>query len=252
MILAQRAAAIALALLLPAAASAQSSSSQSLLACHKFTKDVIAAPEPREAAAPLRRFDEIKRAVKTVHYRALYLGDSITQLWDPTIWRENMVRRGVLNAGVSGDRTEHLVWRLDHGNLDGPPPRVAIVLIGTNDIGHGRSVEDAAEGIRAVLLKLRVREPATRILLLGLWPRGASPLDPFRKKVEAVNELIRTCGDNKTVYYADIGGALLDARGDLSHAISPDLLHFTAEGYARIAPLLDRVLDPLLAMPAAG
>jgi lysophospholipase L1-like esterase len=245
MILAQRAAAIALAVmipvLLPGAASAQS-----LVACRPFTQDVIAAPEPREAAGPLRRFEAIKRAVKTEPYRALYLGDSITEGWDPTIWKENMARRGVLNAGVSGDRTEHLVWRLDHGNLDGPPPKVAIVMIGTNDIGHGRSVEVAAEGVRAVLLKLRVREPATRILLLGLWPRGASPSDPFRKKVEAVNKLIETCGDSKTVFYADIGGVLLDARGELTHAISPDLLHFTAAGYARIAPLLDHLLDPLL------
>jgi lysophospholipase L1-like esterase len=244
MILAQRAAAIALAVLIPTAASAQS-----LVACHKFTDDVIAAPEPREAAAPLKRFDEIKQWVKAEHYRALYLGDSITQLWDPALWRANMAPRGVLNAGVSGDRSEHLVWRLDHGNLDGPPPHVAIVMIGTNDIGHGRSVEDAAEGIRAVLIKLRVREPTTRILLLGLWPRGATPSDPFRKKAEAVNKLIQRCGDNKTVFYADIGGVLLDARGELTRAISPDLLHFTAAGYARIAPLLDRLLDPLLAMP---
>ncbi|HEX3881647.1 MAG TPA: GDSL-type esterase/lipase family protein [Stellaceae bacterium] len=248
MILAQRAAAIAFAVLFPVLIS-DGASAQSLVACHKFTDDVIAAPEPREAAAPLKRFDEIKQWVKAEHYRALYLGDSITQLWDPALWRANMAPRGVLNAGVSGDRSEHLVWRLDHGNLDGPPPKVAIVLIGTNDIGHGRSVEDAAEGIRAVLIKLRVREPTTRILLLGLWPRGATPSDPFRKKVEAVNKLIQSCGDNKTVFYADIGGVLLDARGDLTRAISPDLLHFTAAGYARIAPLLDRLLDPLLAMP---
>jgi lysophospholipase L1-like esterase len=247
MILAQRAAAIAFAVMLPVAASAQS-----LVACHQFTKDVIAAPEPREAAAPIKRFEEIKQAVKTQPYRALYLGDSITQLWDPRIWQENMTPRGVLNAGVSGDRTEHLVWRLDHGNLDGPPPKVAIVLIGTNDIGHGRSVEDAAEGVRAVLLKLRVREPATRILLLGLWPRGASPIDPLRRKVAAVNDLIQTCGGDKTVFYADLGGVLLDSRGELSRAISPDLLHFSAAGYIRIAPLLDRLLDPLLAMPPAG
>ena len=248
MILAQRAAAIAAAVLIPLAV-AGGASAQSLVACHKFTDDVIAAPEPREAATPLKRFDEIKQWVKTEHYHALYLGDSITQLWDPALWRANMATRGVLNAGVSGDRSEHLVWRLDHGNLDGPPPKVAIVLIGTNDIGHGRSVEDAAEGVRAVLIKLRVREPTTRILLLGLWPRGATPSDPFRKKVEAVNKLIQTCGDNKTVFYADIGGVLLDARGELTRDISPDLLHFTAAGYARIAPLLDRLLDPFLAMP---
>ena len=248
MILAQRAAAIGVAVLILLLISG-SASAQSLVACHKFTDDVIAAPEPREAAGPLKRFEDIKQSVKARHYRALYLGDSITQMWDPELWRENMAPRGVLNAGVSGDRTEHLVWRLDHGNLDGPPPKVAIVMIGTNDIGHGRSVEDAAEGVRAVLLKLRVREPTTRILLLGLWPRGATPNDPLRKRVAAVNTLIQSCGDNRSVFYADIGGVLLDAHGELTRNISPDLLHFTAAGYARIAPLLDRLLDPLLAMP---
>ena len=248
MSLARPAAAIAIAVLAALAAAAPTWA-QNVVACPKFTQDVLPAPEPREAAAPLGRFEQIKNWVKNLPYRGLFLGDSITQLWSPAYWNETLGRRGVLNAGVSGDRTEHLLWRLDHGNLDGPPPKVALVLIGTNDIGHGRSVEDAAEGIRAVLVKLRVRRPSTRIMLLGLWPRGATPSDPLRKKVVEVNRLIEKCGDNKSVFYADIGGVLLDVRGDLTRDISPDLLHFSAAGYARIAPPLARLLDPLLNMP---
>ena len=245
MSLARHAAAIAIAVL-TALLGIAPAEAQEVVACRKFTQDVLAAPEPREAKDPVQRFEQIKNWVKTQPYQALFLGDSLTQLWNPEIWRDNLGRRGVLNAGVSGDRTEHLLWRLDHGNLDGPPPRVAIVLIGTNDLAHGLLPEDAAEGIRAVLIKLRVRLPTTRILLLGLWPRGATPSDPLRQKTLVVNRMIETCADNKFVFYADIGGVLLDVRGELSRTISPDLLHFSPAGYARLAPPLDRLLDPLL------
>ena len=127
-----------------------------------------------------------------------------------------MQPRGVLNAGISGDETENLLWRLQNGNLEGPPPALAIMLIGINDLtysGSPRSPELAAEGIRANLLYLRRRLPDTRILLLGLLPRGASPDSELRRKVIAVNQLISSCADRRAVFYADIGGALLDAQG---------------------------------------
>jgi lysophospholipase L1-like esterase len=158
-----------------------------------------------------------------------------------------MMPRGVLDAGVSGDRTEHLLWRLQHGNLSGPPPAAVVLLIGTNDLGYGRPPEDAAEGIRANLLQLRQRLPGARILLLGLWPREESPEARLRRATVAVNQLIRKCGDNGAVVYADIGGALLDPAGRLIPEISPDHLHFTALGYARLAPRLDALIDRLLA-----
>jgi beta-glucosidase len=244
-----RHAAVAAAVVLAALIGIAPAQAQATLACGRFTPDVLVAPEPREAASPVKRFQEIDAAVKTQPYDALFLGDSLTERWDPTLWRENLARRGVLNAGVNGDRTEHLIWRLDHGNLAGPPPRVAIVLIGTNDLAAGRDAADAAEGVRTVLTRLLSRWPHTRILLLGLWPRGATPADRLRQKVGQVNDKIQHCGDNESVYYADIGGVLLDYRGELSRAIAPDLLHPSAAGYARLTPVLDRLLDPLLRMP---
>src|SRR4029079_15376803 len=129
-----------------------------------------------------------------------------------------------------GDRTEHLLWRLKHGNLAGPPPSGFIVLIGTNDLtngGRGRPPELAAEGIRANLLYLRQQLPNTRILLLGLLPRSASPDAGLRRTVAAVNQLIQSCGDNRTIVYADLGGLLLDSQGRLTPAIAPDQLHFS-------------------------
>jgi lysophospholipase L1-like esterase len=221
------------------------------LPCGQFTQDVLAAPEPREARWPVQRFEKINAAIKTERYRVLFLGDSITERFPtdaPDVWREHMLPRGVLNAGVSGDRTEHLLWRLQHGNLAGPPPTGVVLLIGTNDLtngGQGRPPEVVAEGIRANLVYLSQRLPRTRILLLGLWPRGESPDARLRRETLAVNRLIEKCGGGRTIDYADIGGVLLDPTGKLTGEISPDHLHFSALGYARLAPKLDALIDGL-------
>ena len=218
---------------------------QAPLRCGPFTQDVLAAPEPREARWPVQRFESINATVTTQPYRVLFLGDSLTEGFDAEVWRQHMVPRGVFNAGVSGDRTEHLLWRLPHGNLAGPPPKAVVLLIGTNDIGHGRPPEAAAEGIRANLQYLRRHLPQARILLLGLWPRDAYPDGRLRRGTVAVNRLIQRCGDNGAVVYADIGGELLDTEGRLTPEISPDRLHFSGLGYARLAPKLDALIDRL-------
>jgi N-acetylglucosamine-6-sulfatase len=153
----------------------------------------------------------------------------------------------VLNAGVGGDRTDHLRWRLEHGHLDGPPPHGAVLLIGTNDLGHEWPPDLVAEGIRATLLELRQRVPGTAILLLGLWPREDIPRIGERHEIAAVNRMIETCADGLAIRYADLGPLLLEPDGRLSARISPDRLHFNAQGYARIAPALDRALDYMLA-----
>lgn len=217
------------------------------LVCGPFTAQPLAAPAPRTARWPVHRFQEINARVRAQPYRVLFFGDSITEDFNKEVWRQNLAPRGVLNAGVSGDNTEHLLWRLEHGNLAGPPPTGVILLIGTNDVGHGRPPALAAEGVRADLLYLRRHLPRARILLLGLWPREASPEARLRRATVAVNRLISRCGGGHRVVYADIGGVLLDARGRLDHAISHDFLHFTRKGYERLAPRLDALVDALVA-----
>jgi lysophospholipase L1-like esterase len=222
---------------------------QPTLPCAAFTSAAPPRPAPRVAAWPVKRFEAVNEQVRNTPHRVLFLGDSLTERFPndaPRVWREHMQPRGVLNAGVSGDRTENLLWRLRNGNLDGRPPALIVLLIGTNDLaydGPPRSPELAAEGIRANLLYLRQRLPDTPILLLGLLPRGASPASGLRHKVAAVNRLISRCTDRRSVFYADIGGALLDAQGRLTAEVSPDRLHFSAIGYARLAPLLDSLID---------
>ncbi|MBV9829628.1 MAG: hypothetical protein JO001_28745 [Alphaproteobacteria bacterium] len=219
------------------------------LRCRPFSNEPVAAPTPRTAQSAVDRFEKIKAAVTAESYRVLFLGDSITERFDDTVWREDMMPRGVLNSGVNGDRTENLLWRMQHGNLDGQPPTGVVVLIGTNDLtngGEGRSPEATADGIRANLEYLRQRLPRARIVLLGLYPRSISPEARLRRGTVAVNQLIRECGDDVWIKYADIGTILLEPDGRLSPTISPDALHFTEAGYRRLAPRLNPLIDWLL------
>jgi len=216
------------------------------LRCGHFTQTELPSPSPRQNGHARARFDEINAAVKNQPYRVLFFGDSITEGFDEGVWREHLAPRGVQNAGIGGDRTDHLQWRLEHGNLDGPTPQGIVLLIGTNDLGYGRPVDAAAEGIRANLLKLRQRVPGAAILLLGLWPRDDVPRIVERHEIAAVNRLIETCSDGTTIRYANLGPLLLEPDGRLSPQISPDRLHFTAQGYARLAPALDRDIDAML------
>jgi lysophospholipase L1-like esterase len=223
---------------------------QSPLRCGPFTEAELDPPEPREARWPVQEFEKINAAVKTQPYRVLFFGDSLTERFAtdaPELWHRHMEPRGVLNAGVSGDRTEHLLWRLQHGNLDGPPPAGVMVLIGTNDLTHDRSPEIVAEGVRSDLLYLRQRLPAARIGLLGLWPRAMWPDAPLRAAIAAVNRLIKNCGDDRAVFYADIGGVLVDPGGRLTPEVAPDRLHLSPLGYSRLLPALDALIDRLLA-----
>jgi lysophospholipase L1-like esterase len=227
-------------------ASGGSACATEILRCPRFDQGELPGPAPSAYPSALERVERISRAVKSTPHSVLFLGDSLTELWDGSVWEHYLAPRGGLNAGVSGDRTDNLLWRLERGNLAGPQPKAVVLLIGTNDLASGRSPTQTADGIRANLEILRQRFPETHILLLGLLPREEAPSAPLRIEVTRVNQLIRNCADNQHVFYAEIGDALLAGDGLLSAAISPDRLHFTAQGYALLAARLEPELDRLL------
>ena len=219
---------------------------QAPLRCGPFMQGELSPPTPRQNGHARARFEQINTAAKTQPHRVLFLGDSLTEGFDHEVWEQHMAPRGVLNAGIGGDRTDHLRWRLEHGNLDGPPPQAVVLLIGTNDLGYERPTEVAAEGVRATLLQLRRRMPGAEILLLGLLPREDIPRIVERHEIAAVNRMIESCADGGAIRYADLGRFLLGPDGRLLPQISPDRLHFNTQGYARLAPALDSAIDGLL------
>lgn len=181
----------------------------------------------------------------------LMVGDSITHGWEDdggSIWDQHYASRNALNIGFGGDRTEHVIWRLQNGAIDDIQPRLAVLMIGTNNAGH-RQEDPAgtAAGIARILDELRLRLPETKVLLLGVFPRGATRDDPLRQINNGVNEIIRDFADEERVWYLDLADVFLDEDGVLSTDIMPDLLHPKLEGYRRWAeamePTIARLMD---------
>jgi lysophospholipase L1-like esterase len=181
----------------------------------------------------------------------LFVGDSITEWWshEPELWEEYYGRRRAANFGIAGDGTEHVLWRIDDGGLDGLSPRVVVLLIGTNNISYD-TPEAVASGVAAVVVRLRRKLPQAQILLLGLFPRAPSPRHPLRLRLNGVNERIARLDDGKNVHYLDIGRTFLDSDGRLSSSIMPDYLHLSREGYRRWAEAIEPTLRALLGEPA--
>jgi beta-glucosidase len=138
-----------------------------------------------------------------------------------------------------------VLWRLDHGNIDGISPKVAVVMIGTNNSGANTS-EEIADGVTAIAEKLRAKLPETKVLLLGIFPRGPDTNDPRRKVNEGANERIAKLADDKMVYYLDIGPVFLNEDGTLSREVMPDLLHLNEPSYRRWAEAIEPKLAELL------
>lgn len=212
------------------------------LSCGGFA-DIALAPQPRELTRPPERLTEIGAAARMQSFPVVFLGDSLTQRWDREIWGRYFAPLPALNAGVGGDRTDHLLARLENGILDDQRSGLIVLLIGTNDLTYGRSPAIVAEGIRTVLLDLRRHLPNSLLLLQALWPRDDRP--GMRESAEEVNRLISRC-DGGAVLYTDFGAALLDASGQLSApAYKPDRLHLNRSGYERISPPIRRKLDEI-------
>lgn len=180
----------------------------------------------------------------------LLIGDSITQGWDGEgrrIWDSYYGRRGAVNLGFSGDRTEHVLWRLTHGEIEGITPKLVVVMIGTNNTGARHDPpEETAKGIQTILTVLRTNLPASKILLLGVFPRNASSDDPLRRLNTAVNDRIRAYTDNQHVFFLDLSRHFLDDQGRLSPALMPDYLHLSGQGYQVWADGMEDLIRTLL------
>lgn len=191
------------------------------------------------------------KAPERANARLVFLGDSITHGWEnggKAVWKETYAPLGALDLGYSADRTEHVIWRLENGELDGLSPDAVIVMIGTNNTGHRKdSPEAIAAGVRKICELIQAKLPKTRILLLGIFPRGATVKDALRVNNAKADELVAKLADNKTIFFASLNDAFLAADGTLSNDIMPDLLHPNARGYQiwadAMAPHLKKVLN---------
>ncbi len=177
----------------------------------------------------------------------IFIGDSITQGWETkakSVWETYYGHRHAFNLGFSGDRTEHVLWRLDHGEIEGQTPKLVVIMLGTNNTGHRKDPpEHTAEGIRLILERLRNRMPEAKVLLLAVFPREERPDGELRRLNDRLNELLQSLADGQRVVFLDINRELLQPDGTLSRDIMPDLLHPNEQGYRIWA----RAMEPTLA-----
>lgn len=197
------------------------------------------------------RFDKKLEEAKTAKCDILFIGDSITDFWGKrgtTLWNDTYVSRNAINMGYSGDQTSHVLWRIDNGEMTSFQPKVAVLMIGTNNALHqkGGSPQQTAEGIRAIIDRIRAKSPKTKVLLLGIFPRGANSQDRWRLVNDKVNAIISKYHDGDKVHYLDISSAFLDNKGNLSRKLMPDLLHPNAHGYKVWAKAMEPKLKQLL------
>lgn len=197
---------------------------------------VATTPIPRQEEWWKTRHQRVNAFVKQNKVDLIFIGDSITHGWDgpgQEIWDKYYAKRNAVNLGFSGDQTSHVLWRLENGNIDGISPKLAVIMIGTNNAGHGegQSPEQIFDGVKAIVDKVRTKLPAVKILLLAIFPRGEDANDRVRKVNTAANAMIAKLANNNTVFHLDIGPHFVSSDGKLNKDIMPDLLHPNLKGY---------------------
>lgn len=198
------------------------------------------------------------RQAKTSGAEVIFLGDSHTQGWTTTgraAWEKHLAPLKAAAFGIGGDGTENLLWRLDHGLLDGlaTPPKVVVVLIGANNLIRGvNSTEEVMDGTRAVVEKLRSKVPQARLLVLGALPMGAELSDANRQRGMEFNVLAATLKEWNQVDFLNPGTKLLRRDGrPMEGVLQEDLIHLTAKGYDLMAAGIAPAVVELLKAPAA-
>jgi len=177
----------------------------------------------------------------------LFIGDSITHGWDAGLWAEHFAKYGAFNLGIGGDRTEHVLWRIENGALKNLSPKVTVLMIGTNNTGQeeGQPAAETIQGISAILDELNDRLPDTQVILHAIFPRGATTEDPKRIVNAEINKALPALAAEKGAEFLDINHLFLEHDGTLPRNIMPDLLHPKKEGYrlwvTGLKPSLDRL-----------
>ncbi len=197
----------------------------------------------------LRRHAELNALARRGDIDLVFLGDSITQLWTEAgreVWNKYYGRRKAANFGMSGDRTQHVLWRIEQGNFDGIHPKAIVLLIGDNNSIDGEPAQEIADGVMAVVHKLREKVPESKILLLAIFPSGERPDNPQRMRAMAANAILRKVAEDRMIRYLDIGDRFTNRDGTISKVIMPDFDHLSPRGFELWAEAIEPVVKDLM------
>jgi lysophospholipase L1-like esterase len=224
-------------------------------------------PAPRDpddgrygGQAFIQRHEEFLAAGRKEPGQVVFLGDSITDLWrqeehngvprGKRVWDRVFAPLQALNFGLGGDRTQHVLWRIEHGELDRLNPKAVVLMIGSNNTGvehaTGRPrnlTHEVIAGVTAVVKSLRAKLPDAKILLLAIFPRGAAEQ---RAQIREVNAALAPLHDGRHIHFLDIGPKFLLPDGEIDRQLLPDRTHPSAAGYEVWARAIEAPLQALL------
>ncbi len=223
--------------------------------------DASAAIEKKDATGRFRTMHESFLARgKQGPIGVLFLGDSITQGWTkaPHVWEHYYGKWQPANFGIGGDQTQHVIWRIENGELDGISPKVVVLMLGTNNTGAHDAAEIAAADKKIVQL-IRAKLPQTKVLVVGVFPRGprknaqgvltdAAIADAAKRMaiIKDLNAELAKLDDGKNVRYLDITAKFLGDDGKIPSIIMPDQLHPNAAGYQLWAEAMQPLLTQMM------
>ena len=203
-------------------------------------------PVPMTKPGWMERHESMNTKARQGKIDLIYIGDSIVQRYEGVgkhVWDHYYASRNALNLGISGDRTQHVIWRLDHGNIEGINPKLAIVMIGQNNGGHNTASE-IAEGVTEVVKIIRTKLPKTKILLLGIFQRREKPT-PERAVLAEANNIISKLA-NSSISYMDINSVYVQPDGTIPASLMPDFEHPSELGFKRWAEAIEAKVAELM------
>jgi lysophospholipase L1-like esterase len=216
------------------------------LAAQEASQPTTVKPVPRKDPAWMQRHERFVEQSKAGNIDVAFIGDSITQGWEgegKEAWEKNFAPLKSGNYGIGGDQTQHVLWRLTEGKeLEGINPKVAVLMIGTNNTG-ANNAKDIATGVEAIVKELRKQKPGIKVLLLAVFPRSTKwglqeekiSAGDLMPKIRDVNKYLAKLDDGKHVVYMDVNKVFLEEDGGMSKEIMPDYLHLSPKGYERWA-----------------
>ena len=216
---------------------------------------IMAFPGPEHSAVKpvprdpnwVKRHEKFVEIAKRGGVDVLFLGDSITDAWGgeghgqnspgSKLFADKFVPLKAANFGIGGDRTQHVLWRLQNGELKGITPKLVMLMIGTNNSnGKDNTAEEIADGVKAIVAEIQKQSPKTKVLLLAVFPRATGNDANMKKiqseKINKVNEEIAKLNDGKKVKFLNINKIFTSPDGSLPKDIMPDQLHLSPNGYA--------------------
>ncbi len=215
-------------------------------------------PMPLEATPQTVKFDEWHTGEEQITERVagkdlsavrlVFIGDSITQGWEPTMWNQFWGDRAPLNLGLSGDLTQGVLYRLNNGQWNPTlHPKLVVLLIGTNNANWKSRPDDTALGVAEIIRFVHKRSPTTKVLVVGILPRGADASAPERAVNQQVNQQIQRCADGRNTVFLDVGRSMTDGQGHVSNQVLFDYLHPTMVGYGILGGALEAQVRKMMA-----